>query len=443
MVVSEGDDRETRVEPDADEASAVGSADDPEDHEASPPRLSALLEQINEPSDDPRPSLVPLVETTPSQTQEGEGHIFSIAAEASVREKSLTEPTPGVAASEVDETSTPMADAVTLSEPLLSPTTDAWSLYQQARRTVEAAFDRIRAGEAVDSDALGRLAGQMVSNLLVPPPSSYDLRSTEFSQVLASCMYDSFGTASDLIGHCINVAILGVLLARDRIAPKEEVERFCLAALVHDVGMLFVPSGAWDHDRALDEEEREAVRRHVDIGRERIAGLGGYLSELAPVVAQEHERVDGSGYPDGLKGDQIDRFAQIIGLADVFEALTHDRPHRRAHTPHQAVRTILSDMRVALDADLLRALIDLLSVFPLGSFVELSTGAFGRVVRLNEANHLRPVVEVLRDPKGLPVQPPTVLELQAVPGTTIVRCLEGPPEPPGGRVAPGRPEMVE
>ncbi|MEE9196917.1 MAG: hypothetical protein V3U45_02120, partial [bacterium] len=59
------------------------------------------------------------------------------------------------------------------------------------------------------------------------------------------------------------------------------------------------------------------------------------------------------------------------------------------------------------------------------------------------ANHQRPVVEIIRDPKGLPVQPPTALELQGVAGTTIVRCLEGPPEPPGGRVAPGPSEMVE
>jgi HD-GYP domain-containing protein (c-di-GMP phosphodiesterase class II) len=240
------------------------------------------------------------------------------------------------------------------------------------------------------------------------------------------------------------VAILGVLLARGRIAPKQEVERFCVAALVHDVGMLFIPPEAWDHDRPLGEEERDAVRRHVEAGREYLAGLGGSLSELAPIVAQIHERVDGRGYPEGLKGDQIDGFAQIIGLADVFEALTHERPHRRAHTPHKAVRAILSaDMREAFDAELLRGFLALLSVYPLGSFVELSTGAIGRVVRLNEANHLRPVVEVVRDPKGLPVHPPTILKLQNVQGTTIVRCLEGPPEPPFGRVAPDPSEVIE
>ncbi len=435
MVGTESNNREARLAPDEDETPAGGPADDPEDSEASPPRLSAMLERDDEPLPGTTPSLESLIETAPSHAQEDEDHLFSQAVGASVPDEPLSEPTATIPFPEPDETPTPLADSVTLGDPALLQPTDAWSLYQQARRTMEATFARIQAGEPVDSDALGHLAGQMVSNLLLMPPSSYDLRSSEFSQLLASCLYDSFGTQSDLVGHCLNVAILGVLLARDRVAPEGELERFCLAALVHDVGMLFVPPGAWEHDRPIGDEEREDVRRHAEIGRERLAGLGGSLSELAPIVAQEHERVDGSGYPKGLKGQEIHGFAQIIGLADVFEALTHDRPHRRAQSPHQAVRTILADMREAFDVELLRAFLALLTVYPLGSFVELSTGAFGRVVQINEANHLRPVVEIIRDPKGLPVQPPTALELQGVAGTTIVRCLEGPPEPPGGRVA--------
>jgi HD-GYP domain-containing protein (c-di-GMP phosphodiesterase class II) len=435
MVGTESNDREARLAPDEDETPAGGPADDPEDSEASPPRLSAMLERDDEPLPDTPLSLESLADIARPAAQEDEDDWFALAVEASVREEALTEPTVGLAFPEVIEEPTPLADPVTLGESLPSQSTDAWSLYQQARRTVETAFARIQAGEPVDSDALGHLAGQMVSNLLGMPPSSYDLRSSGFSQLLASCLYDSFGTQSDLVGHCLNVAILGVLLARDQVAPERELERFCLAALVHDVGMLFVPSGVWEHDRPIGDEEREGVRRHAEIGRERLAGLVGSLSELAPIVGQEHERVDGSGYPKGLKGQEIHWFAQIIGLADVFEALTHDRPHRRAQSPHQAVRTILADMREAFDAELLRAFLALLTVYPLGSFVELSTGAVGRVVQVNEANHLRPVVEIVRDPKGLSVQPPTVLELQGVAGTTIVRCLEGPPEPPGGRVA--------
>ena len=371
-----------------------------------------------------------------SDPDQEEGYWFSTRLEASVRGRALSDPTEKAAFPKTGETATPLADALSREEYMPDlPPPDALSIYEEARRTLGAVFSSIRADEQVEPEELERLAGQIVSNILEMPPGSYDIRSPQFSNVLVSCLYDSFGTPSDLVDHCLNVAVLGVMLAQDRIAEEGKLVRLCLAAMLHDVGMLFVPSETWEHDRPLTAKELETVQHHAELGRERVSKLGGSLSELADIVGQEHERADGSGYPRGLKGPEIEELARIIGLADVFEALTHGRPHRPARTPHQAVRTILTEMREAFDEHLLRTFLNRITIYPLGSYVELSKGEVGRVVQVNEKSQMRPVLEVLRDTEGRAVDPPTIMELQGLPLVSIVRCLDGPPEPHEGQVA--------
>jgi hypothetical protein len=176
---------------------------------------------------------------------------------------------------------------------------------------------------------------------------------------------------------------------------KEELRQLSLAALLHDVGMARLPEGLVEKNGPLNPGERASLARHSDEGAQIITGLGSEFTWLAEVIFQIHERVDGTGYPKALKGTEIHEYAQIVGLADVYESLVHHRPFRRRLSPLEALKEILSRERTAFPDRVLKALIQALSPYPVGSLVRLNTGEIGRVVAKDKDRPLRPVVEVL------------------------------------------------
>jgi HD-GYP domain-containing protein (c-di-GMP phosphodiesterase class II) len=186
--------------------------------------------------------------------------------------------------------------------------------------------------------------------------------------------------------------------------PRGEQVKAALAGLVHDVGMVRLPADFAQVDRALKAHEQEALERHPEEGQKLLTALGPAYRWLADVAHQEHEREDGSGYPQGLPGDQIAGIAKIVGLADTFESVTHPRPYRKAVIPFEAVREILTKQRGRFSERALKGLLRGLSAFPVGSLVRLNTREVARVVTSNPAFALRPMVEVLFDAAGDRVQ---------------------------------------
>ena len=186
--------------------------------------------------------------------------------------------------------------------------------------------------------------------------------------------------------------------------PRGEQAKAALAGLVHDVGMVRFPPDFVQVERALTAREQEELRRHPEEGYKILSRLGPAYKWLADVAHQEHEREDGSGYPRGLPGDQIVETARIVGLADIYESVTHPRPHRKAVVPFEAVREILTNERRRFRERALKGLLKGLSAFPVGSLVRLNTREVARVVTSNPAFALRPVVEVLFDVAGDRVQ---------------------------------------
>ena len=211
---------------------------------------------------------------------------------------------------------------------------------------------------------------------------------------------DVRGGQGSLATHCIHVGIFAVRIAAGMDLPRGEQVKAALAGLVHDVGMVRFPPDFAQVDRALTAREREELRRHPEEGYTILSRLGPAYKRLADVAHQEHEREDGSGYPRGLPGDQIGETARIVGLADVYESVTHPRPHRKAVVPFEAVREILTNERCRFTERALKGLLKGLSAFPVGSLVRLNTREVARVVTSNPAFALRPVVEVLFDAAG-------------------------------------------
>ena len=201
--------------------------------------------------------------------------------------------------------------------------------------------------------------------------------------------------------HMVNTAIFAVKIGQGVGAREEELPWLALAGSLHDIGMVIVPARILNKPSALTDEERDLVRMHPEKGFRLLQGLGPEYEWLANAVLQHHEREDGSGYPRGLKGEEIHEFAKTIGLADTYEALTHPRPYRpQPRYPLEVTKEIINTERQRFPGQLLKGFIRGLSTFPAGSWVRLNTGETAQVVGTNPEFPLRPVVEIFADAKG-------------------------------------------
>jgi putative nucleotidyltransferase with HDIG domain len=166
--------------------------------------------------------------------------------------------------------------------------------------------------------------------------------------------------------HCEEVADLAEKIARDLGLPEDQIETIRAAALVHDIGKVGIPDTILNKPGPLDEPEWQLIKKHTLIGFDLLKNLEMY-SEAAQLVKYEHERWDGSGYPEGLKGEQIPLGARIIHVADVYHALTSDRPYRESqgkpshYEPAEAVRIIQAESGRQFDPKVVEALVRVIS----------------------------------------------------------------------------------
>jgi len=202
--------------------------------------------------------------------------------------------------------------------------------------------------------------------------------------------------AGDYLDNAVNVAIVSVKIAEALRYESAKLEQIALAGLLHDLGMFVLPDTLLYKTGTLTEEERQEMQKHPQHGARLFKDLEEAYPLVGRVILQEHERWNGTGYPNRLAGNQIDEMALIIGLADVFDALMNARPYRRGMSPHQAIRALLVSGKTVFPYHLLKALVDQLSVYPLGTTVRLNTGETGVVAQLNRRYPLRPVLQVSR-----------------------------------------------
>jgi HD-GYP domain-containing protein (c-di-GMP phosphodiesterase class II)/HAMP domain-containing protein len=142
-------------------------------------------------------------------------------------------------------------------------------------------------------------------------------------------------------GHAERVTALAMVLGRRMGVSAAEEDALHRGGLLHDIGKIGIPSAVLDKPSRLDANEAALMRRHPELG-ERILQPIPAFADVLPIVRSHHERLDGSGYPDGLRGKEIHRLARIVAVADVYDALTFDRPYRAAYAPEDAIAHLVS-----------------------------------------------------------------------------------------------------
>ncbi len=224
--------------------------------------------------------------------------------------------------------------------------------------------------------------------------------------------------------HGINVMIFAIKIGEGLGYSREQLVELGLSALLHDVGMCKIPDDIVKKEGALTNEEYALIKKHPQLGYDIILNsLGNKCQWLADVVFQEQEREGGQGYPRGLTGKDIHEYAKIIGMVDVYEALSHPRPQRKRFLPYEAAKVIVNSSKNAFAPRIIKMLITKLSCFPIGSYVVLNSKAIGRVVETNEGSPLRPAIDMLYEPMGKRLPVPKLMRLQDTPLLYIVDSI--------------------
>ncbi|MFH1776561.1 MAG: HD domain-containing phosphohydrolase [Candidatus Omnitrophota bacterium] len=202
-----------------------------------------------------------------------------------------------------------------------------------------------------------------------------------------------------IYGHVVNTGIVSVDIGIGIGYDKVQLNELGTAAMVHDIGMvkyydLYTKSGP------LTPREFNILKNHPAVSVEILEKFRHIYKRSLAAVYHEHERIDGTGYPRGVKGESIDEYAKIIMLADEYDAMTHERPHRRKYDAQESLKQLL-EAKDSFERKITRVMIERIACpFPLGSFVKLSSGERGRVVKRNLTCTLRPTVEVSYDTSG-------------------------------------------
>jgi HD-GYP domain-containing protein (c-di-GMP phosphodiesterase class II) len=260
----------------------------------------------------------------------------------------------------------------------------AISLYEEALTLAEEVLSEESLRQPVDGRKVQELIEKIAGQLM-----------TKDKELLI--LTSRFSEENYLRCHMVNVAILSMKVGLELGYNKSRLVKLGIGAFLHDVGMIKVLPLV-SKRRKLTKKEYSEVKKHPIYGAEILDRSYRIEPSTIYVAHQQHERMDGSGYPRGLENDDISENARIVGLVDMYEAMTHPRPYRkRTSLAERAIKEIMESNGNLFEQHIIKALVKCLNLYPVGSWVQLNTGEIGRVAGTHENFPLRPRVTVMFD----------------------------------------------
>lgn len=205
--------------------------------------------------------------------------------------------------------------------------------------------------------------------------------------------------------HSINVSIYACQLAIENGLPLKNIEEIGLGAMLHDLGKVYIPLEILNKPGKLTDEEFEQVKSHCELGFETLRKIHEIPLTVAHCALQHHERIDGLGYPRGLRDDEIHKYAKIISVVDVFDAVTNPRAYRPSMLPHKGLEVLYAGNGTQFDSKQIHLFRDCIAIYPQGLTVKLSDGRTGIVKKYNFHAVGRPEIRIIRNEENQDVVP--------------------------------------
>jgi putative nucleotidyltransferase with HDIG domain len=304
-------------------------------------------------------------------------------------EQSAQQPAPAVVA-----TSPSVPDPVRIA----SEFQEAKRVHMQSCRVVKDMLNDVRLGKQVSMERTHDVVTAIADSILRDP-----------GPLLALCRLKQKDEYT--FQHCVSVSALLMVFARAAGYDEAAIREAGVGGLLHDIGKTRIPLDILNKPGALTPVEKQAMHTHVEVGTAILRQTPGVNPVALEIAAQHHERHDGSGYPKGLKAEEISRMGRMAAIVDVYDALTSDRIYHRALTPAEALKFLLERSGTHVDPELVQLLIKTLGIYPTGSLVMLESGRLGIVVEQKSGNLLYPRVRVVYDTRKASFVPPFDVDL--------------------------------
>jgi HD-GYP domain-containing protein (c-di-GMP phosphodiesterase class II) len=213
------------------------------------------------------------------------------------------------------------------------------------------------------------------------------------------------------------VCLLSINIAAAMGYNEEQIQEIGTGALLHDIGMLLIPREIWQKEARLDESEWFEVMKHPMLGLHVLENVTRLPASVPLIAYQAHERINGRGYPKQRHSRLIHHYAQIVQIADVYEALASPRPYRGPYIPYKAMEMVVRMTRTGFfHNEKTRLFIEYASLFPVGSLVELTDGRIAKVIKANGSHYTKPQLSVLTDEHGTALPKDEIYQLDLVNG---------------------------
>lgn len=257
-------------------------------------------------------------------------------------------------------------------------------ILSEANQVAERVMEDARLGRQIELDPAREVIGQAVASIVRNQDALIGL-----NRIRSVDRYT--------FEHSINVAVLMIAFARSLELERSLIEEIGLGALLHDVGKIRIPEAILNKPGKLTPAEFEIIRGHVVYGHEILTQTSD-ISEIAlDVVLEHHERIDGTGYPEGKPRESISQFGQMAAIVDVYDALTTRRIYHDAMPPHEALRNLLQWSPQQFDRTLVQQFVRCVGIYPIGTLVRLESERLAVVVETGRERLLKPVVRLVFD----------------------------------------------
>ncbi|MFQ5581116.1 MAG: HD-GYP domain-containing protein [Mariprofundaceae bacterium] len=280
-------------------------------------------------------------------------------------------------------------------------------------------FNAAASDTSFDIGVLEKHIGQLTDRLQDKPEAMNELELEIANRTKNIRAIDAVN--GDLVQKAVMMMLYAIKTGLQLNIAAAELKLLTLAAMLHHIGMAQIPADIRQKKEQLNKEERELIRQASKKAHDYLHRCGISTPQILLAAEQTQERYDGSG-PKGLSGTDIAYSARIVGLLSMFESLIHYRPYRERLLPRDAIRELVNHHKAAFDPVILKALIESISLYPVGTYVQLNSGDVGQVIHVHTRLPLRPRVLLNLDRHGNPMTPRKV-DLRTQPNLMVQRCM--------------------
>lgn len=263
----------------------------------------------------------------------------------------------------------------------------AREIRSEARKTIQNIMEDIRFGKQISTEKVSPVVDRMIESIFRNQDALITL-----SRIKDKDEYTYM--------HSVSVGALMISFGKYLGLDITQLREIGIGSILHDVGKVIVPQVILNKEDKLTEDELNIIKRHAEYSRKLLEQSEGMTELSITIAAQHHERIDGTGYPLQLKGDEIAFFSKALAIVDVYDAMTSKRCYQEKSSPTSVLKKLFEWSEYHYDRVLVQKFIRCVGIYPVGTMVQLNNGLVGVVIKHGENNLLDPVIRVVYNPQN-------------------------------------------